>query len=240
MAKTAVATKAETMPSTEVGVDTSKVGGVPYVVFTSTKSPRYPELALMIPGLKEPDVVLIQPAPMPPIRLSPFRAFLVAAREYWATIQEDGEVTRVVRTRPDPWDASLKQVIEAAVIVHNGEKLVPARATFKTYKCSGAALAAKALKLASSPEWAGFSDAHAATLQLPAPYMRFTATFRMVAGTAKTGRKYYRADASIIPTTVAEAKLLKAAQDSPEWLSQAKAVSDSLARRIMQMEEIAG
>jgi hypothetical protein len=220
-----------------VDVDTSRVGGTPFATFISAKSPRFPELAAAIPGLKEPQVVLIRPQPQRPIRLDPFKVHLITARQFWVESEEDHSLIRVQYNRPEKYSAELKETIEAVVLAYAGNKVFPARVTFKTTKCVGAAVAAKTLKLAASASWADEGPEYAATLQLPMPWARFTATFTCTQQTARfSGRKYWLSNATITPTSESDAATVAAAFKDEEVQATYNAVLASFNRRVAELD----
>ena len=216
-------------------VDTSAVGGVPYITFLNTKSPRYAELTAALPGAKEPDPVLVRPIPEPPLLMSPLKLHLMYASQFWAELDQDtGDPVEVQSVRPE-WGSQqhLKEIIETVVIAYHGERVIPARMTFKRAMCVGAAAAAKTLKLAATPEWFAYSDAHAATANIASGFARFTTTFAVTRKTARsTGRAYYQADARIAPTTQAEYAIFVNEMRKTDSLASLRACVDSYKRRV--------
>ena len=222
------------------GVDTSAVGGVPYIKFLNIKSPTYAELTALLPGAKEPDPVLVRPVPEPPLLLSPLKLHVMYANQVWAQLDENtGDPIEVQSVRPE-WGSqkNLREIIEAVVFAYSGERVIPARITFKGGLCTGAAAAAKTLKMAAKPDWFSYSDAHKATANISAAFARFTATFTVSQRTARTtGRKYYVSDARILPTTEAEYSLFVQEMSKPESIASLRAVVANYQRRVAFLQQ---
>lgn len=210
-----------------------------YATFISNKSKLWPQLAVQIPGLQEPDVVLVRPKPDLPLKCSPFRFSLLTAKQYWADADDDGTLLRVSLSKP-PFSAGMKEMVEAVVLVHLAGEVHAARMTFKTTKCGAVKAAVSALAAASTPEWGKLSPAHEASLAAPRPYLRFITNVSCQRVTSKSsGYAYWRADGVAVPTTpndfIPLAKFFSSKANT-DGLSEMKESHD---RRLAEVEAIA-
>jgi hypothetical protein len=207
----------------------------PYVFFASSKSPQWAALKASIPDVNEMDAVLSLPEPEEPVVLRPFRCFLLAAKQFWGEFNESGELLSASMEK----DESFVETIETVLLVQVGQRLIPARCTFRRGMCPAIHTLTRAVKLASSPEWGEKSPEHAATLSIGSSNLRFVATIRSHKRTSKTsGRAYNFAEASIKPTSAADGQMLSRCNE--EHAALVVAVGESFQRRVAEVEQLAG
>lgn len=219
------------------GTPVQQLQGTAYATFVSTKSKSYPEWLQAIPGLKEPDVVLVHPAG--PQKLDPFKYVFVGGQQYWGVFNDQGDLLKAYAERP----CSIKttEVVESVLIVFHNGKVYPCRCTFKSTKCGAAIACAKTLVDADTEEWSKKSDKHLATMKCPAAYLRFFATVTCKNRTSRgSGYTYWQAYAQIEPTTPAEWKLLGSAFEDEEWMKDYDAVVQSYQRRLTEIKGVMG
>jgi hypothetical protein len=180
-----------------------------YVTFVSNKSASFGLMLVSIPDLADGDPVLVQPEPLLPVKLSPFRFFWPGlAFQHWSALDESGQITETVLEDPGR-DSGMGEHIEACILVIHGNALIPARCTFKTTKTGAFHAANEALRVASTPAWADISAAHRATLSAPAPWLRFTTTVTVVPYLSKsTGRTSKIGRGKANPSTPADWQMI--------------------------------
>lgn len=217
-------------------IDTSRIGGVPYIAFVSAKSPRFAEWAAAISDLKEPDALLLRPTPYPPVRLSPFNLHFLAGTQFWVESDDEGNLVRVSEVE-DRADDSLKECVEAVVLAYLNGGIVPSRVSFRTTKCPAAKTLAHTLKVAATPEWGTFSEQHASTLAIPEPALRFVGTIISAPRTSRGGRRYYQSSARVRPTSGAELKTLAGVVSDKGFREALETVYGSYEHRLEQLRE---
>lgn len=202
-------------PVIDVGEQLDKSS--PYIVFASTRSESYGELAAKLPGLQDSDPVLVRPAPLMPLKLQPYRFYLMNARSYFVIFDNAGLPVRSTRDKSKTTgDSAWKDVIETVVLAVTPEGISPARCTFKTTKVKPARIAVDTLKLAQSEAWGKMTAAHQATLAVPHAQLRFTVTVSLKPGTSRTtGNRYVAANGVAQPTGIGDWKQVS------EWWNDA-------------------
>lgn len=183
----------------------------PYAVFASNRSPNFALWSQAIPGLNDGDPILIA-GNKPPIKLDPFRFYLVEAFQHFSVVDSQGNL---VRTSLDPEaataDRELKEHIETCILVIHGNELTPARCTFKTTKTNAAHTARLAVLEAGKPSWAQHSPEHKASLVCPVPWGRAIATVTLKRATSRSsGFAYVSANARVAPSGAADWTMLAA------------------------------
>ena len=185
----------------------------PYVAFVYERSSGYGQYLKQIPDLKPGEPVLVQPSPVLPQVLRPFRYFLLAASQFWAEYDQSGKILESVDTRTEGFD----ETIETVVLVVLDKKLVPAQARFKTTTCPGIYPAIRALGEADLPSWSEKGPDYKFTLRLPKPWMRFiTEASRITRPNRTTGVHYPTLEAISNPTSAANCDKIFNFRDSPE------------------------
>jgi hypothetical protein len=191
-----------------------------------------------IPDLADGDPVLIQPEPLLPVRLSPFRYFFPGfVFQHWSEVDETGSVVSTVLEDPRERGDPHMEHLECAILVIHGGKLIPARCTFKTTKADGGHAAVQALKVAQTPAWADLSPAHKATLIAPAPWLRFTVTVTVQPHTSKaTGRKSMIAKGKANPSTAPDWQMIGDFFGNAENVKVTEAVQQAWESRVEEIK----
>lgn len=212
----------------------------PYVSFVSNKGSAFGKILLQIPGLDDGDPVLIRGGNESPVKLSPFRFYLLHESPHYSVVEETGELSESTFDAEVAKAAGRKfsEHIETVILVCLPLSIVPARCTFKTLKVRAAQTARKTLHDASGPTWAKLSAEHAATLVSPDPRFRFTTTVTLSRQTFKgTGRSGVIATGVPRPTSVADWAQVADFFNDPK---ACKLLTATVARHNERMEEIKG
>jgi len=212
-----------------------------YVTFASPrKTDQWLKFQTLFPGIQDGAQILVRPEPRPSIKLDPFRFHLIAARQFYAEVADDGVMLRVTWDRPTGQAAAImKEHIDTMLLVYTKDGLVPATCRFKTTKCGAVHKASDTLKLAMTPAWASLGEAYAKSLAAPEPWARFTATVTVQARTARmSGRKYIGANSTITPTAEAEWEAIAAFLNAPENVQALADVQDSFAIRLQELQRL--
>lgn len=212
----------------------------PYATFCSTKSKSWGRLAIALPGLEDSDAVLVMPEPDMPIKLAPFRFSLVTARQFFAVMDQEGQIESCCLNKQLP---GMKEFIESILVVLTPDgKSVAARMTWKTTKCAAAHKAIAALKMCETPKWGTLSEAHKQSLSAPHAWMRYTATSKL--GPTRTsksgpgaGYTYRAADAVILPTGPTEWMALSHVLTDKDAREVFAKVGEAYERRMRELEE---
>lgn len=198
-----------------------------YVSFVSLKSPAFQKVAPYFPHLKEGEPVLFTPDDAP-IRLDPFRFILAHAKAHYSEIDGEGKIVRTSFSRDEAAkDKTLQEHVEAMILVIIGEKLVPARCTFKGTKVKAGWIAISALEIAKEGDkWSKISPDHKASLVVPDPRVRYSTTVTMSFGNVSrsSGHKYTVASGFAKPTTAPDWQLLATFLPREDFRAAADAV----------------
>lgn len=188
-----------------------------YTLFVSQKGQNFGQMMISIPDLQDGDPVLVEGPSAKPVKLNPFRFYLITAFQHFSVVDQTGMILKsttvptYVKEHPeDKWNEHIETVLIAVVRGDEGARLVPCRCTFKTTKCKAAYKALEARKQAENPVlWERLSPEHKASLIATEPWARYTATVTLKRMTSKaSGFAYVAADSFIVPTGVADWKLL--------------------------------
>lgn len=220
----------------EIAVGESLYQRTPYVVFASTKSPAFADLSRDLPGLQDGDPVIVTE---PPVRLNPFRFYLIDGFQHWSILDGEGKPFKTTLDKEKAAESrDWKEHVETLLIVVTEEGLVPARCTFKTTKTNAAMKAVQTLRIARDAEaWGGISPAHKATLGIPQAWARFLTTVTLKRGTSRSsGFAYVAANAFVEPTGVAEWKQLADAFKDAAFKSLADATHKSFMSRVAEIK----
>lgn len=223
--------------STELAVGSPVFTGTPYVSFVSVKAPAFAQLQLALPDLDDGDPVMIRPQPSKPVRLSPFRFYLIQAFQHFSVVDTQGTI---LRTTLDPEKAKVAtqqgkyvEHIETVVLACLPDGLVPARCTFKSTKANAAHRAVEARRMAETEEWAKQGPEYKASLVCPMPWARFTTTVQLKAGTSKsTGYRYVAANGRITPSGAGDWTQLGEFFKEKENIALSEAVAEAFQSRV--------
>lgn len=187
----------------------------PYVTFAHPLSPSWGKFIQAIPTLNTGDPVLIQQDPVPPMKLQPMQFFMFACQQFFCVRKDSDPYDLLQCYSPEqfqgmPPSRDIREEVETAILVFLNGKLVPANCCFRTTKSGAAKTAAEAARLAVTPEWAGFSEAHKRTLEISTPWARFVTTVEITRKQARgSGRKLDIANGRSAPTTLEQQVTLK-------------------------------
>lgn len=209
------------------GVDQSGFGSMPYVIFATPKSERlWPLLVATNIGVQDGDPVLVQPEPMKPIRLSPFRFMLVAANQFYAVYNQDGSLMKTLGDRKPVGSAENEEYgvnVDSVIVVFAEGTAFAARCNFKTTKSQPGERASEALRMAGTPEWRKLSPDHHASLAAPKPWMRAVTEVSVIARTSRSsGRKYHQAVGRV------------GAAKASDWMAVDKMLRDPACKDVME------
>lgn len=205
----------------------------PYVFWASMKNAeKWMETAAAIPGLVEGDLVLsLDPKP---VKLPSLTYFHVAARRYWADLDQATYEPRRVYFE-DPGKGP-REFVEVAALVRHGEDLVPASIRFADAQCAAANAGILAAREAVTAEWASKSEDHAFTMRIASPTARFTVAVSCGSKMGRTsGRRYRTATAICKPTTAAEVVLLGRMSTDPVFIERLGLLREQFAKRVDEL-----
>lgn len=212
------------------------VSRVPFVIFATPKSSLWGKVTAACPGVQDGDPVLMRPEPATPLRLVPFRFNLVNANQYWAVTADDGTLVKTFQEKPDV-PGKIDEYIETVLLVYTADGIVCARCTWKNTKLPAIHLAAKALSLAATDEWAKQGPDYAASVRAPKPFMRFTCSATPVVRTARTsGRRYVTTAGQIVPISTGDLEKLSAYFGDVESKPRMAQVAEHYARRLDEVK----
>lgn len=184
----------------------------PVVMFAHPASLTfYPRIVAAHPGIATGAPVLIHPNNAPPVKLDPFKYMLIAAKQFFCSVDGQGNPVQCV---VEPDDAHEKEYIDSLILVFTSDGIIPATCQWRTTKCQAIHGAKDELEfITQNPdEWAKRSAEHQFASQMPHPYARFTCTVQMQGKTAKgSGLPMQLASAIINPATPGDWKVLQAA-----------------------------
>lgn len=212
-----------------------------YALFVSQKGQNFGQMMVSIPDLQDGDPVLVEGPNAKPIKLNPFRFYLISAFQHFSVVDQQGTILKstiipaYVKEHPeDKWNEHIETVLIAVVRGDDGVRLVPCRCTFKTTKCKAAYKALDARKQAENPAlWEKLSPEHKASLIATEPWARFTATVTLKRMTSKSsGFAYVAADSFVVPTGVADWKLLSEYFRDPKNHELCTAMTEAHSKRV--------
>lgn len=214
-----------------------------FALIANSKSAQWGNWASHIKGLKSADVILVPPPSKPALLLTPFRFFLVQAKQFWAEVDDAYAIQRASWTKPSREDekAGMHENVESVLLVFHNGKLHPARMTWRRGVCSAIQLAAETLKAAATPEWPKHSEEHKLSLGAPKPFLRFTTTVRVTERVSRSnGYKYPFAEGSVAPAGVVEWKAFAGLVADEEAMEQYALVNESYLRKLDEIKEMVG
>lgn len=184
-----------------------------YVQFISRKGQAFATVAAHVPGLDEGDPVLIRGEKVKPIKLNPFRFYLIGAFQHFSAVDGMGTITKTVLSKDavqsDPGTKYLEHLETCIIVLADGE-LVPARCTFKSTKINPAHTAVSTLREATETEnWASRGEAYKLSCSVAQPWGRFFTTVTLKRGVSRAnGFAYVAAGGFVTPTGPVEWKAL--------------------------------
>lgn len=204
-------------------------GSTPYGVYINPKSKNWAQVAVTLPGLQEPDVVLFRAKPELPEKLSPLRFCVVTGWQYWCVEDDKGNILQASLVK----DRSMKECVECVILAFTSRGVEACRFNFKRTKAEPGRLALKALEQAAQPEWADVSPAHKATLAAPKPFLRFTVSSSCTQRTARSsGYTYWHAAGQVLPATPQDWAALKQYFSVEGWREELAAIEQEHAERV--------
>ncbi len=255
-----MATKVESTQLTPGGVITSGLDRLPvewatpiapmvsdanttdYATFITSKSSQYAKLSLAIPGLKEPDVVLVRQQG-DPIKLDPFRFMLCTARQFWVDADNAGNIRRAWVEKP-PFDKTIKEQVETVIFAHHLGVAYPCRCTFKSTKSSAAKTAAGIIEVfadaALTAKWVAQGKAYSDAMAAPKPWLRFTTQVSCTQRTSKgEGNIYWAGEGTVIPATPTDWQAVATFLKGDGGFDKLNAITEAYNQRVKQIEAIA-
>lgn len=224
-------------------VDTpdESTGGA-YVVFA--RKDKLAELRSEVPGLQDGDAVLLGDGS--PRKLAPLTMMLLDVYQFWCVKGGESENYAPIKTketRPEEseddrgrrWD----EVVSAHVLVIEDKRITPATIRASGGMARGIYDGVRATREAASEEWAKRSPAHAATLRIPQPNMRFVVTMSWRAKKSKGGYTYYTSSGKITPVDAALAELLKSHMANEEFPEDIETTRINFEKYRDEMRELA-
>lgn len=205
----------------------------PYITFAhKARQDEWAKLGAKFGIIDEGEMFLIEGERL--VKLAPAKLSLLHAKQFWATKNAAGDVLSTsFQEKPWPW----QEAIEMVVLVYLDDGLVVANLQARTTKCTGFKILAEALKECQTPEWGNKSPAHAETLQISQPFMRFFGEISLSLPriSKKSGLPYRTTSCTIKPVTNVEVKLLKAFTESEDCN---KRMADAAGRYSQQIKEL--
>lgn len=214
----------------------------PYVLFISTKGKTFAEVARHISDLQEGDPVLLQGENVYPIKLNPFRFYLISAFQHFSQVDNLGQITRTIldadRAREDKASKWVEHVETVLLVKLSHGALVPARCTFKSTKTNAIHAAIAEVNAAADAEsWAAKSPEHKASLAVPHPWARVLTTVTLKRGTSKSsGFSFVAAGGFVTPTGLADWQSLASAFQDPAFRQLCEAVNQRHNERVAEIK----
>lgn len=235
---TAVATP---LPSGAVTVQPT-AAATPYVVFANRKAEKWDEYKAVFPDLKEGEPLLIRPAPLTPLRLTPMRFAMVQGEHLWTQNETAPPYAATQASLTEQRGQGWTECYEAVILIDLGGKFLPARVSARRALCGAFKTAAQMLAsdgetppLVNTDEWFGRSPAHKATAKVPTLAARVLNKVTTGSATAKTtGNVYFTAKASQEPATAEESAAIETALNSPAM----KAVAEAYWKRVGELRAL--
>jgi hypothetical protein len=150
------------------------------------------------PTLRKGDLVLFANGEYTILR-SPVRMFVCTGGQHWAERVPATQQLVKASLEPQGRGSSLKEELEALVLVLAGGKLVPATWRTKGAACRGPVRALQELVEARTSEWLAQSEAHKVTAKIPMPWARFVVDVDYHLETSRSGNEYIATDAHCPP-----------------------------------------
>lgn len=202
----------------------------PYVLFVSTKGQTFAEVARRLPGLQDGDPVLLRDEGTPPVRLNPFRFYLISAFQHFSLVDNQGKITRTIldveKAREDTANKWTEHVECVLILKLTDGELVPSRATFKSTKTNAIHKAIEGVQAAgNSEEWAQLSPEHKASLAVPHAWARVLTTVTLKRGTSRGGFSFVAANGYCEPSGLADWQGLAAAFQDQDFRKLCEAVN---------------
>jgi hypothetical protein len=176
-----------------------------------------------MPNLRKGDLVLVADGEYT-ILHSPVIMLFCIAHQHWAERVPATQQVVKASLEPQGRGSSLKEEIEALVLVLSGDTVVPATWRTKGAACRGPVLALKELVAAATPEWLAQSEAHKLTGKLQMPWARFVAEVDYHLETGRSGNEYVATGAvcrPIDPDTFAKLRDFLATDENKVLLGEA-------------------
>lgn len=181
----------KSLMTTAIDVVREESSRLPYVTFIYPTSKKWGELSVVIRGMKQEDVILVDPDISDSVKLDPFRFSVVNAVQYWADISNDGTMLAASMTNPGRAAKNLKEVVDTVLIVYLADNAELVKCTFKGPKTPAAHVAIESMNQAASNDWGGLSRDHQASLVMPYAPARTITTCTLQPSTSRsTGNKY--------------------------------------------------
>lgn len=185
-------------------VPMQQMSNVPYVATCEFNSGNVDTLAEI--GIQPGDMYLMNNGEI--TKLEPFNHHVLDIAQFWTTMSDSGEVVKVYKVDPGEGRNAQEHIV-ALHLVRVGDELVPAMSKFRSGKVSAATVVINAVAASAEPKWAGKSDAHRIAAACPVPAGRVVGVVRTNLRTSKrNGNKYFVANTSVRPATIAEITLL--------------------------------
>jgi hypothetical protein len=232
---------AVTDPDKDYQIIRRVASGAPYVQFIHPMSKEnWGIAARAIPGLREYDPLLFRGKEQDPIKLAPFKFCLLKCRQFWTQRDNTGTFTHVLLAPPGKEEEDYREHFEAVILAFLPDRVVPTRCTFRSGLCPIVGKALATVEKAASPEWAGLSAEHAATVRIKQPQLRFTVMAEITQKTGERGNLYPVGKATVAPLSAGDANLLTAFTANPDAQSMVDAVLDAYLARLDEFDTLAG
>lgn len=126
------------------------------------------------------------------------------------------------------------------LIVNLNGNLIPIKGDFRGTKSGGIETCIRAVEAAASPEWGKLSDMHKVSMSFPSPFGRVYHVIRTKHNVGKvSGRAYYTANASSVPSNIAQMQLLASAFENEEFNATLAEANANFDKRVEVMDNIA-
>lgn len=206
----------------------------PYITFTHpNRKDEWKKICDKFKDVQDGDMFLIESGNI--TRLTTLKASWMCHQQYWCLTNPAGEITGTSFVEaPSPY----KEHIEAVVLVHLEDRIVPANIGFRTTKCGAAHDMAVALQDCQSAAWADRSAAHRETLAVGQPFGRFIGFIGIgpTRTSKSTGMPYRPTQCNVQPTGAPEWRLLKQFSEDLNAQKQLNDAADRFTSRINEMK----
>ncbi len=194
----------------------------PYVSFVSVKSEAFAtKVAMHYPDLQDGWPLLFCGGDKP-IKLDPMKFLLVHMQVHWSSADSNGEIVKSILDPElvDPKNRDVKENLETVLLIYEGNRLVPARCTFRSTKTRAGWIAKQTLDYAKDDAtWAKLSPEHQASLAVKDARFRFYTQVKLAFGNVSKSNGFKYTIAGGIPkvTTLEDWKLIKASFEDPAF-----------------------
>jgi hypothetical protein len=232
---TAVSTLPEWARSTAPAIPDQPLGGPSSNFVGQLQENTGKKAALQAAGVQVGEFYLSADSAYFPLR--PLRFMLLEATAYRTAMDAAGTVTKASRDFSDK--SSGDEHIEALVIVDAGDRLIPAKASFRKAQWLVGKAAIDGLQMAMDPAFPSKGDAYKVAAQFPAPFGRVVVTASVQRRVSKTsGKPYFACDGTVTPSSVTDLQKLVSSMKDDAFIAAGDAAKKAYVARCEQLDKL--